>query len=397
MKEKKTVVIIGRFMFPKGQAASIRVIGVGKILREAGYSVIFIGKCLNQNSKDCLEGVYNGFQYYNLKNGLSIIERIEQSLLSGSRTIKLMEKKAINPDIIIYYGTSSSYLIPLLKYRKRKKISLITDIVEWYDATHVSGGKYGPLALDVNYTIKKLIPKCDGVIAISSFLENYYDALGVKTIRIPQLIDTSSEKWQIPNENSFSSKHLNLVYAGVPGKKDLIDVVIGAVKEVKTEGTAIKLHLFGPKKHQIMSVLGDNKNLVDDLSEEIVFHGIIKSAEIPRNLAKADFSVLIRPDKRYANAGFPTKFVESLAAGVPVIANLTSDLGLYLRDEETGLVVKGSSIEELSNALKRAAKLTDSQKRVMKDVARLEAQNSFDYRLYVDNTKKFLNRIIKSN
>ncbi len=39
-------------------------------------------------------------------------------------------------------------------------------------------------------------------------------------------------------------------------------------------------------------------------------------------------------------AGFPTKFVESLGAGCPVITNYTSDLDLYLKNGFNGFVVK---------------------------------------------------------
>jgi hypothetical protein len=70
--------------------------------------------------------------------------------------------------------------------------------------------------------------------------------------------------------------------------------------------------------------------------------GRIPRPQVLEELSKADFTVLMRSEEqRYAKAGFPTKFVESLATATPVIANSTSDLGMYLKDGENGYVVKG--------------------------------------------------------
>ena len=74
-------------------------------------------------------------------------------------------------------------------------------------------------------------------------------------------------------------------------------------------------------------------------------------AELPNLIAEADFTVLMRPNKRYTNAGFPTKLVESLASGVPVIANLTSDIGWAVRDGREGLKVDDYSAASLAATL----------------------------------------------
>jgi glycosyltransferase involved in cell wall biosynthesis len=49
---------------------------------------------------------------------------------------------------------------------------------------------------------------------------------------------------------------------------------------------------------------------------------------------------LLRENRQYAHAGFSTKFVESLSCGIPVIANLTSDIGYYLNQENGHLIYK---------------------------------------------------------
>ncbi|MFS4492257.1 glycosyltransferase [Maribacter sp. 2308TA10-17] len=391
MKQKNsTIAIVGRFNFPTGDAASTRVIGVGKILKSLGYNVVFIGKCMRPEDPSCLSGSFDGFKYYNIPNRQSPLNRMRQIIFSGEMTVAKLEQENVNPSIIIYYGNSSTYLKPLLKYAKRKKIKLVTDIVEWYDPGQVNGGKLSPMLWDVNHTIQKVIPKCDGVIAISSFFQKYYDKKGMTTIRVPQLFDIEDSKWKTEEATSFCENSLNLVYAGVPGKKDSIDIIIKSVKKIVDQGHSIKLHLFGPSPEQIEDVLEKDKVLVKDLEGTIVFHGRINHHEIPINLAKADFSVLIRPDMRYANAGFPTKFVESLAAGVPVIANLTSDIGLYLKEGHTGFVVKDNSVENLAESILKAIKIAKNEKLQMKKDSKNEARRSFYYKNHVEGFENFL-------
>ncbi len=393
-KKKKTVAIVGRFNFPFGDAASTRVIGIGKILKSIGYDVVYIGKCMRTDDPNCLSGNYQDFRYFNIPNKPSLVNRAKQVMFSGKMTIAILKEKAIACDIIIYYGNSATYLQPLLKYVKKNNIKLITDIVEWYDPVQINGGKWSPMFWDMNFAIQKLIPKCDGVIAISSFLQKYFIEKGMTTIRIPQLFDLDDEKWKFDQVSSFDQKSLNLLYAGVPAKKDSIDIIIKSVKKIVDQGHSIKLHLFGPSPEQIQDVLGEERELLKELGQTIVFHGRINQNEIPENLAKADFSVLIRPNMRYANAGFPTKFVESLAAGLPVIANLTSDIGLYLHENTNGFIVTDNTIEALVKALTKAINLDHTLKSKFKAAAQREAEKSFYYKKHIDNFDAFISKII---
>ncbi len=393
MKEKNLIAIIGRFQFPTGEAASTRVLTMGKILRSLGHTVVYIGKTLDPEKQDSLQGNYDGFDYYNLVNGGRIIDKVRQLLFSGVLSMNLINEKKLTPNIVIYYGTSSAYLLPFLRYRKKYNFKFITDIVEWYDATHVAGGKYGPNAMDVNYSIKKLIPKSDGVIAISSYLKNYYDDHQLPTVRIPILIDRKNPKWNLNQDSSFDPNNLNLVYAGVPGKKDLMNILIEAIEILVDEGHPIVFHMLGPNNDQIKNILGEKSHLTEKLKENLILYGRVPQNEVPKYVTKADFSVLIRPNKRYAHAGFPTKFVESLASGIPVIANLTSDLNLYLKDGHNGFIIDGFDRDAVVKTLRKVLRLTIHQKKDMKVNAIHEAHQSFDYVKYKETMVAFLNSI----
>ena len=89
-------------------------------------------------------------------------------------------------------------------------------------------------------------------------------------------------------------------------------------------------------------------------------------------------------------AGFPTKFVESISAGVPVLTNLTSNLSDYLRDGANGFVLQN----ENDNALRDSIDKVLSLSREEIDAIRASIDRStFDYRRYVPKVSEFLSDI----
>lgn len=387
--KNKHITIIGEFRFPTGDAASVRVLGIAKMLRDNGYSVSFIGKTWESDGSN-VRGKFDGFDFSNLFVPQSgFMKSLYNLIKSGYQSLKLLRSHFLTTDIIIYYGSSARYLYPLLRYSKTKDTKLIVDIVEWYDPSHVMGGKYGPIAVDVNLGITRLIPKANGVIAISSYLEKYYLNRGLKAIRIPQIIDLKEAKWDIKHSSSFDATCLNIIYAGIPGKKDLISVAILGIRELMLEGINVKLHLLGPTRDNISKLFGGQHNVLDELGELIVFHGRINQEEISQMLVKADYSILIRPNLRFANAGFSTKFVESFAIGLPVIGNLTSDMGLYLKHGVNGFVMKDESINSFIESIKCALSLSVEEVTNMRDAAKRQALE-FDYRQYTKLLDNFL-------
>ena len=388
---EKSIAYVGEFDFPLGDPGSIRVLSNGKIFRDIGYDVSFF---CHKGSKSLqpVSGEYQGFYFSKKSIPNNKIIRMGERLIRGINTLALLKENTQNyPEIIVYYGNSSRFLFPLLSFARRNKIKLLVDVAEWYDYSHLPFGKYGPVALDVHFALTRLIPKCDGVIGISSYLTDYYSSRGVKSIRIPQLYDMHEEKWNFSEPESFDPQSLNLVYAGVPGRKDLIGNAVRGLKILKAKGNKVKLHLFGPSMNDVRLCLDKDAPLVDELQgTSLIFHGRISPERIPSMLAKADFSILLRPDARYANAGFPTKLVESFAAGLPIIANLTSDIGMYLRDGDNGIVLEDWSVETFVRKICELNRLPNARIKQMKKAARIEAVRSFDYRNYIDNIKHFL-------
>ncbi len=372
---------IGEFDFDIRQTgATVRVLNNCKAIKQSNYlEVTIIGYA---NIKRM---IIDQFNVINLKKGSTITSKIWHYIFRGFEFTKLIKNIQVKPDIIIYYGISSRILLPLKSYCKNNDIKLVVDVVEWYDYSNVPFGKYGPIALDVHIAMTRIIPKCDGVISISTFLENYFKNMQVPVIRIPPLADSKSNLLYKENNANFDTNYINLIYAGYAGKKDFIFNVAKAVINVNKKGIKVHFHIIGMTLDEFTRLSSGMKNV-----ENITCYGRIPNTEVYSYLKQADFTVLIRPVKRFTKAGFPSKFVESMNLGLPVIANITSDLSLYLKDGYNGYIVKDSSVLSFEELIIRINNVYLYNKESLRMNAKNTAVSFFDYRLYSDYINNFL-------
>jgi glycosyltransferase involved in cell wall biosynthesis len=395
------IIYVGGFRFPDGDAGAARVRGIGLALSDAGYEVAFAG-IEDQASPDDLlpdgTACRDGLPYYPAKNlGASKFAKLRRFFyhyITGSATMDRLNAldSARTRAIIVYNGTAP-LLLRLLKFCSRRKISLIADCTEWFDPRHVLGGRYGWFQWDSELRMRWLQPKLDGMIAISSFLERYYQQRGMNVLRLPPMVDLQSTLWKSAQTAPQDNAELRLVYAGSPGKKDILINALRAAIVLRNENYPIKIHLVGLNRDKCRSWLRDDPALVEKLEDIVVCHGRVSQARAIELVSTADFSILLREDKRYAHAGFPTKLVESLSAGVPIITNATSDIAEYVRDEQEGILLENHSPEAFAEGIRRVFRMPRSKWHEMRFHARRQAEEFFDYRRYVSPLRDCIEQI----
>jgi glycosyltransferase involved in cell wall biosynthesis len=267
----------------------------------------------------------------------------------------------------------------------RAGVKRVIDSVEWYDRSHVQGGAWGPRALDNEISMRWRYPRYDGAIAISRYLEKHYESTGQKVLRVPPLTDVETFPTSVPSEDG----PLRLLYAGTPGKKDELLTVMQAVDDVDPRGQFLRLDVLGPDMDDIAALTGAASSVPDGVTA----HGRVSREQVLRKLSHADYVPLLRPARRYAQAGFPTKVVEAMASGTAVIANLTSDLDLHVRHGETGVVVSSNRRGDMAQALKFAIEGGRTMSHQLGAAARREALLSFDFRMYSGALSEFVERV----
>lgn len=308
--------------------------------------------------------------------------KVVRRLRLGRETVAELGRLA--PDMVIIYGGGAQYMGRIQSWARGAGCLLVADAVEWYDPSHLPGGRWGPFALDNELMMRRQLLACDGVIAISQFLGHFVsERCDASVVVVPPVIDVQSTAW------TPGPDHLQrLAYCGTPGRKDDLGVVIAALAKVDPDGTSFEMLIAGPSWEELRQLPG-----VADLPDSVRAVGRLSQEDSLALVASATWAPLARPDKRFAHAGFPTKLVEAMAVGTPPIANLTSDLGRYLKPGWNSLVLADAGVESAVKALETARLLSVDDVSSMSRRARETAEAHFDYRRHSRRLGEWLTEI----
>lgn len=389
---KKTILYIGGFELPDKNAAAQRVIANAKIFRELGYGVCFIGVSKDKVEKDIrkTESEFEGFKYYQINYPVTGKEWISYLI-----SISYIKKISREFSIVIAYNYPGVALYRLLQCCRKNKVLLLADCTEWYQPK--GGILYRYLKkIDTSLRMKIVQLRLDGIIVISKYLYNYYISRMAHTIYLPPLVDLSMEKWKREGEVQTDAADVKtIVYAGSPGtgQKDRLDVIIKTLSEIIEETTiTLKFIVVGITREQYFHSF-PKETFPDTLRNFVFFKGRLSHVATLDYIKQSDYVLFLRDNNLVNNAGFPTKFVEALSAGTPILTNLTSNLDIYLKEGYNGFVLDYSSPRNLYQSLKKAL-LTDREKiDQMKQNCRKD--RFFDYKNYIKEADVFLNDLMK--
>lgn len=384
-----TVLYVGGFELPDKNAAAHRVLANAKILRELGYRVCLIGidKTLpKKTDPEPTEKQVEGFSYYRIGYPKSLADWL--SYLTSISNIRRLKK--IRPSYIIAYNYPAVALYRLLKYGRANGIKIISDCTEWYQP--VGNPVFRSLKRwDTELRMKKIHPRLDGMIVISKFLYEYYAGKQKPVLYLPPLVDKMQEKWKRENEEK-PGEEIVLTYAGSPGsgKKDRLDRIIRVLYRIRTtSGLPVFLNMIGMTREQYMRVFDGEAG--DTIDSFVRFHGRLSHAETLAYIKNSDYEIFVRENSLVNTAGFPTKFVESISCGTPVLTNLSSNLGDYLKNGENGYILDIGNEDTLTDTLHTALSQPREKIEAMKRNCR--ADDRFDYRYYLSRCADFLKNV----
>lgn len=370
------VLICGLLNTPNGDAGALRQHKLAIMCRELGYEPLVVGLGKSNGMKHVS---IDGITYISLREGAgNVRDKIMSHLRYWKRLKKVMA--TYKPDVIIVDDLGTTKTIRIKQYCKRNKIRLIHDSVEWYSPEQFKHGKFSRAYIRKDILNRFLIDKSCGVIAISRYLEEHFKSKGCQCVRIPIVIAETD----LCEEKELPEDKVVFTYAGQPGKKDYLHVMLDAFALLPDEMLQrVVFNIVGCTKEQMLAA-GISGAVLEKLNEQLVLHGRVSHEEVLHILKGTHFTLLMRsPVQRYAKAGFPTKVVESLSRSTPVICNLTSDLNEYLIDGTNALIVTDGDCQTLEKVLEKAISMSEQERVCMCKNAGAMGLRQFSYREHI--------------
>lgn len=332
---KGTVLYIGGFELPDRNPAAHRVLNNAKILKTLGYNVVFCGVDKEITVSSEKADLISGFESYPIPYPKSNKQWVKQ-MLDISCYSNIISKYA-DIKIVICYNLHAVPLAKILKLAKTKGFKVVADCTEWYENKFSLNPIKLIKSVDTYLCMCHYQKKCDGMIAISNFLGNYYKKYIKNTIVLPPLVDLDDPKYQ--TDNIGRDNITTICYSGNPAAlKEALGDVVRSLN--KFDDLQFIFKVVGITKESFIQIYGIEPN-----DKKIEFLGRVPHINALNTVKNSDYSVIIRPKSRITSAGFPTKFSEAISCNTAVIANDTSDLADYLKDGKNGHLVSLDNLE----------------------------------------------------
>jgi glycosyltransferase involved in cell wall biosynthesis len=341
----------------------------------------------------------------------SRIRRISRGIAAmradGPRTSALIDKLKCEGgvDVVIGYSMYQIGMSRIMAHCKSAGIPLVNDVVEWCGPDSFAAGRLNPLYWDSVRAFRTLLPRSDGIIAISSFLERWFGAKRIPTLRVPAIIDTKvgdaavvdtavtdATKARVGKDiaRATPNEPFVLTYLGNMIDRDGPMLMIDAVRRVAAGGHEVVFNVVGRtariRSAQRAKAVAESDPLLRD---RVRFWGGVADEDVQRHLHASDALIFTRLSSRASQAAFPTRLPEYLVTGRPVIASDVSDIGEYLIDGKEALIIEPDSSASLAKAIVRLMELPD-RGRAIGLAGRAKCAACFDYGARVEEIVEFL-------
>lgn len=388
---KDIVVYVGGFRLPDVTASAQRAMENANLLKSLGYHVVLMGKLdLKRNRCDKQNITFaniNGFDCYDIRHPDKKTKY--PSYLNNIDSVKAVLNKydIAKVSAVIAYNYPYFALWKLIKFSKKNRIKIIAECTEWYgfEGRKIFRNIWRMFQTEVR--MRYLAHKAGNVICASHHSKQHFS--NCNTLILPFVIDSDDPKWHVPARETGSMPR-RFIYAGSPGigmSKDYVHLVVNAFTDVKQAGYDFEFEVVGITEEQFLNSFPGFDEKINFLADHIHFLGRITHQEVIKKVRQSDFFVFLRPENRVSQFGFPTKLVEAFSCGVPTITNSTSDIGLYLKNNENGFLLTGPDVVELRIAIINALNLDDDKLRSMKN--HLFENNPFCFENFKQPVREF--------
>lgn len=346
------VVIVTSVPFPNGFAPANRIMAYAKGFTENNYSceVVVIKPNIEKSNKGFkTDGVFEDVKYKfpgniinaNEKNILIRQFQYQYSVIKSLLYIvynTLIKKQS---DIIIYYGTDVFVELQLTILSHLFNVVILTEQSE--KPLLYNSEKLLPKSIVKFLYYKIIFKRYTGILAMTVPIRAFFCNIGIPADKI-LLISHTVSLHRFEGTMMNSNEQYYAFTGSLNEQKDGVLSLLDSLAIVKLKYPEIKLKVAGYGSEIDVELF---RQKIKDLGlfRNVDYLGSLQGIDAIKLIQNARALVSFRPSSIQAEYGFPTKVVEYLATGNPVITTLTGDLRLFLINNENSFTTSPGDIE----------------------------------------------------
>ena len=284
----------------------------------------------------------------------------------------------LSRDVIISYniGIPSGVVPWLLRLFRQVKI-----IVLAYDV-HIPGETV-PDSFRWRFEFLKhkwLLPKFSGVVAIN---KNIIDDFGCRDGIVVE--GGVAEVLPLPCfESVASTPHFTIVYAGRLTAENGISLILTAFHRINRSDVKLVIMGEGPLCESVVEAANNDKR--------IIFLGLVPHSEVLEAYSRADLLLCVRLTELVnTRFFFPSKLIEYMTSGVPVLSTLVSGASFDLA--EYVYLLPSETVESLAESLEKIYLTPKEERRQKAAHARIFAKEYFLWKNQARRIKEFIEKL----
>ncbi len=195
--------------------------------------------------------------------------------------------------------------------------------------------------------------EADGIAVVTEGLKSALVEKGIHSEKIRLIMNGVDERWLTNGKETHprvGGDTFRVLYFGNHGAAQNLSVVLGAAGILKGDGITFNFLGDGIEKPHLMEK-AQRMGLAN-----VFFHSSVPQTEIAAKLLESDVIVVPLVGRPEMEAAIPSKLIEAMAAGRPVVLSARGESADLLRGADAGWVVEPDNSKELAETIRAVRK-----------------------------------------